>query len=74
MTEEYEIPSEQRAQFLCDLHAGSGNLTYAHIALEEFCEVVSEFDAVKRRNELVQLAAVTVAWIEKIDRDLAATN
>jgi len=33
-------------------------------------EVVSAFDIHKRREELVQLTAVCVAWIEKIDRDI----
>jgi hypothetical protein len=70
MTEAYNIPSELQAKDITDRNAENGTLTYADIALEEFCEVVSEFDPVKRRQELVQLAAVTVAWIEKIDRDL----
>lgn len=70
MTDEYEIPTESRAKFLCDNSADKGQLTFAHILSEEFSEVVSEFDIHKRREELVQLVAVGVAWIEKIDRDL----
>tara|TARA_R110000772_G_scaffold95789_3_gene194163 strand:- start:11250 stop:11600 length:351 start_codon:yes stop_codon:yes gene_type:complete len=74
MCEEYEIPSEDRGRFLCENSFENGVGTYAHIALEEFSEVVSEFDPVKRRKELIQLTAVCVAWVEKIDRDLKRNN
>lgn len=67
---EYEIPTENRARQLLELAIENGTLSYAHIALEEFTEAVSEFDIHKRRQEIVQLAAVLVAWVEKIDRDL----
>ena len=33
--------------------------------------LVAESDPVKLRAELVQVAAVAVAWVEKIDRDIA---
>jgi len=66
----YEIPSEIRAKFMCDNSFKNNKGTYAHIALEEFSEVVSEFDPGKRRVELVQLAAVCVAWVESLDRQL----
>jgi hypothetical protein len=72
MCEEYEIPSEQRAQQMCDNSFALGRGTYAHIAVEELSEVVSAFDTHKRREELIQLTAVCVAWIEKIDRDIFA--
>lgn len=70
MCENYEIPTEKRAKFLCDNSEKNNQLTYAHIALEEFSEVVSEFDINKRRAELVQLTAVCFAWIESIDRKI----
>jgi hypothetical protein len=70
MCEEYEIPTESRAKQLCDRSFLVGSGTFAHIAVEEMSEVVSAFDIHKRREELIQLAAVCVAWIEKIDRDL----
>ena len=70
MCENYEIPSETRAKFMCDNSFKNGTGTYAHIALEEFAEVLSEFDITKRRQELVQLTAVCLAWIECIDRQL----
>jgi len=55
---------------MCDKTFADGTGTYAHIALEEFSEVVSEFDIKKRRIELVQLTAVCLAWIESIDRQI----
>ena len=70
MCEEYEIPTEERAKYMCDTAANNKTLTYAHIAIEELSEVVSTFDVIERRKELIQLAAVCVAWLEKIDRDL----
>ena len=55
----------------CDAAAGKGTLTFAHILEEEFWEALAESDQNKLRTELIQTAAVTVAWVEKIDRDLA---
>jgi hypothetical protein len=42
--------------------------TWLLIALEEAFEAFVEADPAKLRAELVQLGAVTVAWIEAIDR------
>ena len=72
MCEEYEIPTELRAKISCETAFSKGFGTYAHIAIEEMSEVVSAFDIHKRREELIQLSAVCVAWIEKIDRDILA--
>ena len=68
MTEEYGIPSEEVIKSSTDQKLKDATVTYTDIALEEFCEAVSEFDPMKRREELIQLAAVVVGWIEKIDR------
>ena len=70
MCQEYEIPSEERAKQLCETNFKRGTGTYAHIAIEEMSEVISAFDTQKRRGELIQLTAVCVAWIEKIDRNI----
>lgn len=69
MCEEYEIPSENRAKFICQNAAKYGNITWSHIVVEELAEVVSCKDENLRREELVQLAACVVAWIESIDRN-----
>jgi len=52
----------------CDRAARDGKLTYRHILDEEVCEAFAETDPAKLRTELVQVAAVAVAWIEKLDR------
>jgi len=68
MCEEYEIPTEARAKFLCSLAEERKQQTFARIAVEELCEAVSAESEVRVRAEVVQLAAVCVKWIEAIDR------
>ncbi len=69
MCEEYEIPTESRAKQLCDTATRRGELTHAHIVLEELSESVSCLNDADRRVELIQLAATIVKWIENIDRN-----
>ena len=69
MCEEYEIPTEVRAKFMCQEAERKGQLTWAHIAVEELSEAVSAETEEDRREELVQLAAVIVNWIDSIDRN-----
>lgn len=52
----------------CDISAERKETTWRHILLEETYEAFAESDPVKLRRELVQVAAVVVAWIESIDR------
>lgn len=53
---------------MTDMAAKRGRLTWAHILNEEFYEAMSEEDPEKLREELIQVAAVAVAWAECIDR------
>jgi hypothetical protein len=46
----------------------SGNVTWDIILLEEVFEALSEPDLKKMREELVQVAAVAVAYVEALDR------
>lgn len=55
---------------LCDNAAKSGTLTWRHILREEVYEAFAETDKAKLRAELAQVAAVAVAWIEKLDREM----
>ncbi len=48
--------------------AKGGALTWLDVLREETEEVAAETDPEKLRAELVQVAAVAVAWIEAIDR------
>lgn len=69
MAEHFEIPSEARGKFLCQNAYANGEGTWAHIAIEEMAEAVGCMDDERKmREELIQLAAVAVAWVEDIDR------
>lgn len=54
------------------LHA-MGLGTYEQILTEEWAEAIECDDPAELRDELVQVAAVAVAWIEKIDRDASGS-
>ena len=58
-----------RARGLTDASAKAGSVEYLDILLEEVAEAFSESDPNLLRAELIQVAAVAVAWVEKIDRD-----
>lgn len=62
------FPIELEARRECNRMTNEGRVTYAHIALEEFAEVIFAVDEKHRKGELIQLAAVCVAWVEAIDR------
>lgn len=53
-----------------DQYAGSGNLTWLDILLEEVFEFSAESDRVKARTEAIQVAAVACAIVECIDRSI----
>ncbi|MEU5939389.1 hypothetical protein ABZ807_09380 [Micromonospora sp. NPDC047548] len=57
---------EMRAR--CQFLAGLGAVDWRAILLEEAYEAMAEDDPVKLRAELLQVAAVAVAWVEAIDR------
>lgn len=59
----------ERMRAACDQEHREGNGTWVSIALEEFAEAVAEDNPRELRKELVQVAAVFVAWIESIDRN-----
>jgi hypothetical protein len=65
------IPSAHSARQSVENLAERKALGYADIALEEFCEAIeaaAEGDDAHLREELIQTAAVLVAWVECIDR------
>lgn len=65
---DFGVVSEETAKTWCDYAAEIGELTWSDIALEEFAEAVHAPNDEKRREELIQLAAVICAWVECIDR------
>lgn len=70
MCQEYEIPTEDRARQLCEIHSRRGDVTYMHILMEEVSEAASCGTNVEAlRKELVQVAAVTITAILSLDRN-----
>ncbi|MET8151380.1 hypothetical protein ACIBSW_25410 [Actinoplanes sp. NPDC049668] len=55
----------------CEQAAETGSLSWRHILLEEVAEAAAEAEPGDLRNELIQVAAVAVAWAEAIDRRAA---
>lgn len=71
----YHIPTAAAAKHITAQRADAGRLTYADILLEEVSEAIDAagegIDGERNddlRNELVQVAAVAIAWIEALDR------
>lgn len=54
---------------LNDEQAKVEKLTFAGILMEEVFEALSESDSARLREELIQVAAVAVCWVEKLDRE-----
>jgi len=52
----------------CDIAARENRVTWRHILFEEAFEAFAETEPAKLRKELLQVAAVVVAWIEDIDQ------
>lgn len=52
----------------CDDAFAGGHGTWNYILTEEFMEARAEVDPARLRKELIQTAAVAVAWVESIDR------
>lgn len=61
------IGTEERCRRQCDKDFAKGEGSWAHVAIEELAEAVDAPDDVRRREELVQLATVCMAWIQAID-------
>ena len=56
---------------LCDLMEAQGGASWFAILMEEVYEAAAEEDKTRMRAELVQVAAVAVAWIENLDNGVA---
>lgn len=60
MSENYEIPSEDRARQLVEIHAKRNELTWMHILIEEIAEIASCETSEYLYEEIIQSAAVLV--------------
>lgn len=65
---EYGVPSAASARAACATASAGGTVSWAHILVEEVAEALEAPSTADLRQELVQIAAVAVAWIESIDR------
>jgi hypothetical protein len=66
----FEIPTESQAKRDCEYEAMAGTLSYFDILIEEVSEALScGKDITKMRQELIQVAAVTMDMIAAIDRN-----
>jgi hypothetical protein len=59
---------------LCKEAAAAGLVTWRMVLDEEMREAFAESDPVALRAELIQVAAVAVAWVEAIDRRRVAAT
>ena len=67
----YGVPTARSAKDLCQAEARDGDSSWVAILTEEFAEAIEAAalgDVAELRTELVQTAAVCVAWLEDIDR------
>lgn len=60
--------ARDQARTRCNAKFAAGRGTWELILAEEFWEAIAETDPTKLRAELIQIAAVAVAWVEAIDR------
>ena len=63
------LGATQASRARCDEADANGTTTWAMVLEEETLEALSESDPAKLREELLQVAAVAVAWIESLDRE-----
>jgi len=68
VTETYGLPSANTAREDVEISREMNYISWAGVATEELCEVVECKNDIERREELVQLGALIIAWIECIDR------
>lgn len=78
MAQHYEITSARRAKYLTDLAFKRGQGTWGHILIEEVAEAIEAAttgDTSALRDELLQVAAVAMRWVDTIDvRERAAAD
>lgn len=65
---DFDTQMRDLAQDACDAATDIGAVMWRDILLEEVFEALAESGPEKLRAELVQVAAVSVAWVEAIDR------
>lgn len=62
------MPMAEAAKKLVDIKTGEGQETWVEILFEEFMESSTETDPDRLELELIQVAAVAMAWVEDLTR------
>lgn len=62
-----DLTARDKLQRLCDEATIRGTLTWRDILAEEVAEAFAETNVDRLREELIQVAAVAVQWIEALD-------
>lgn len=65
----YGILPEEDAKAQCDFRFGKKQGTWADIFLEEVSEAIHAPSPEKMKEELIQVIAVGIAWVQSIDRN-----
>lgn len=65
----YMIPAEHTAKVECEKARLNDRMTWAHILVEEVAEACNAESPAHMVEELVQVAAVAVSWIDSIQRN-----
>lgn len=63
------MPAEATAKLQCEFARRHGRMTWAHILVEEVAEAANAPTPDLMIEELVQVAAVAVSWIDSIKRN-----
>ncbi len=58
--------AKARCKAASENEGGDGSITFEHILTEEFFEALAEDDPGRLYEELIQVAAVAVQWLEKL--------
>lgn len=66
---DWDVLNAQYYREKCDTAFADGRGTYKDILREEVFEAFAEKDPEKLKQELIQVAAVAVAWVEKLLRE-----
>lgn len=63
-----DLAAAAEARAVCQAAFAAGEGTWRHVLDEEIAEAYAEHEPADLRAELLQVAAVAVAWVEAIDR------
>ncbi len=67
------VESELRNEYL-EYEEDAGKPTWVHLVREEVAEAFAESDPVRLRAELVQVAALAVSWVERLDESVKVSG